>query len=144
MVPLAPVDLAVAATQVSRALGGPRTFEAPGDAGAAARIVDEVRAMLGADGVGDPALREVVGALDDERRHGWQDRARARRLLAELQALFDRVAFRRTKRAERGRCLAQLVALLDLEPALGVAPSTEGDDAEQHLKRIRRNLRPPR
>ena len=142
--PLAPVDLAAAATQVSHALGATRTFEVPGDAGAAARIVSAVRALLGPENVGDPALREVVDALDEERRRGWSDPGRARRLVSELQALFDRAAFRRTKRAERGRSLAQLVALLDLEPALGVAPSTEGGDAEQHLKRIRRNLRAPR
>lgn len=142
---LAPIALVAASTDVIRAVGEPRTFEPPRDLRAAARVLDEVRAAL-VHGGGSRGLEmgPVLDQLEEERRRGWSDAARARRLVAELQALFEQVAFRRTKRAERGRTFAQLVALLELEPALGVAPSKEGDDAEQHLKRIRRTLRATR
>lgn len=145
VVSLAPNDLVAAAADVIRAVGEPRTFEPPRDARAAARVVDAVRAALvhGSDARG-LEMGPVIDQLEEERRRRWSDAARARRLVAELQALFDQVAFRRTKRAERGRTFAQLMALLELEPALGVAPSKEGDDAEQHLKRIRRTLRATR
>ena len=141
-VSLAPHDAARYANDVARAFGVAAAFEPPGDRRAMDAIrrqvreaLTEIRARPDA-----PSIGQWLTALGHETTAGWRDAHRARRLLAELRAVFLETSFRRTKRAERGRLLAELVVLFELEPALGMEPDP-ADDAEQHLKRVRRRLR---
>jgi hypothetical protein len=136
-------ELAACAAQVLRAVGvEPGAVAAPESAHAAATLRARVARLL--DGVRPDAagasLGELVSALTVEAERGWPDRARARQALAELRALFDQAAFRRTKRAERGRIFAQLIVVLELEPAAGV-PRDARSGLEEQLRRVRSALR---
>jgi len=145
MTALAPDVLSAYANDLVRVLGGSASFEPPGDARARTTIRNRVRALLNEmrpqpDG---PSVGEALADLIGDAQRGWADRSGASRRLAELVALFEQDAFRRTKRAERGRLLAQLVVLFELEPATGLGPAFGGDtplDSEAHLKLVRRRL----
>lgn len=117
-------------------------FEPPRDAKAAARLLarlgpalDEVRPASGA-----PSVGEVIGALywstaHPDARPAWPPFARAlrpgaraqRRAFAELEELVAQGTHGRAKRQERPRVLAELVVLFDLEPSLGLQPTTDLD-----------------
>lgn len=91
---------------------------------------------------GAPSLGRAVRDLVEQTGRAAPDRDRVRRGLVELKDLFAHASFRRTKRAERGWLLAQLLVLFALEPAVGLVPKADDDDAA-HLKRVRRALREP-
>jgi hypothetical protein len=144
-VSLAPHEAAGYANDVARAFGVASAFEPPADRRAVEAIRRQVREALAAirSRPDEPSVGEWIAALGQEASRGWRDASRARHLLAELRAVFLETSFRRTKRAERGRLLAQLVVLFELEPALDLKLDP-ADDAEQHLKRVRRRLRESR
>lgn len=136
--PLAPSDLALYASNLARTFGPAIAFQEPVDARARAAVRSSVVTILGEvrphpDG---PSLGEALSILREDAR---LLRPTAARNLAELSALFDQAAFRRTKRAERGRLFAELVVLFELEPAIGLERAS--CDAEEHLRRVRRRLR---
>lgn len=85
--------------------------------------LDDVCPIASAGSVGD-AVRAVASAPNPRV---------LRRALAELDALVNRAAHARTKRAERANLVAQLVLLCDLGPRLELA-----QDAD--LRAIRRRL----
>jgi hypothetical protein len=142
-VPLAAPDVARCATEVLRALGAdPGDVAVPLDERAIVALRARVAALLAAvqpDDAG-PSVGELVTELVAQGKRGWADRTAARHAMAELRATFDRAAFRRTRRAERGRAFAQLVVLFDLEPALG-AGGEAALDLEDRLRRVRARLR---
>ncbi|MCW5836443.1 MAG: hypothetical protein KIS78_28850 [Labilithrix sp.] len=98
-----------------------------------------------------PSIGEVVGALVRSRggaaRRAWPAATAARpgarlgtgRALAELAELVAQGSYERTKRAERGRVLAELLLVFDLEPLLS-PPVEPTSDAEEALRRVRRAL----
>lgn len=142
--PLAPELLAAYANDIVRAFGAGASFDVPGDFRGHAKIRERVCEVLAEirphpDG---PSLAEALVDLLADARRGWLDRGGAARRLAELSALFDQAAFRRTKRAERGRLFAELVVLFQLEPATGLESAAEkaSVDAEDHLRLVRRRL----
>jgi hypothetical protein len=141
--PMAPELLAAYATKLVQAFGASTSFDAPADARARAKVRERVREVLAEirphpDG---PSLAEALADLLEDARRGWLDRAGSTRRLAELAALFEQAAFRRTKRAERGRLFVELVVLFELEPATGLeAGAAAPIDAEAHLKLVRRRL----
>ena len=138
---LAPEALSAYANEIVRAFGAAGTFEPPPNPRARASIRDRARATLGEirPHAAGPSLGEALGDLLEDARRGWPDRTRASQRLAELAALFEQAAFRRTKRAERARLLAQLIVLFELEPALGIGGPAP--DLESHLKLVRRRLK---
>lgn len=140
---LAPADAAAYASDIGAVFGTAAAFFAPRDAREAAKMRERVAGELDAirphaDG---PSVGEALRSLCDHARRGWPERSRAARQLAELHALFEQAAFRRSKRAERGRLFAQLIVLFGLEPAAGLAPADDAIDGEAHLKHVRRSLR---
>ncbi len=139
---LAPHDAAGYANDVARAFGVASAFEPPADRRAMEAMRKQVREALAEirSRPDAPSVGEWLAALGLEASRGWRDASRARHLFAELRAVFLETSFRRTKRAQRGRLFAELVVLFELEPALG-AELDPADDAEQHLKRVRRRLR---
>ncbi len=142
---LAPEVLATYASNVARAFGATQPFDIPVDARACAKIRDQVRDALAEarPHPAGPSLAEALAELLDDARRGWRDRAGAARRLAELAALFEQAAFRRTKRSARARLFAELVVLFELEPATGLVAANgaaEPFDAEAHLKLVRRCL----
>jgi hypothetical protein len=142
-VPITAAEIASCAKDVLRAVGaGDARVDAPTTERAAALLRARVTAALmdvRPDAAG-ASLGELVSELLAEAKRGWPDAARARKALAELRAVFDQVAFRRTRRAERARVFGQLVVLLELESAAGVALHPEGD-LEERLRRLRLALR---
>lgn len=142
---LAPEVLATYAGNVVRAFGASDAFDAPADARARAKIRVRVREALveARPHPGGPSLAEALTDLLEDARRGWVDRQGAARRLAELAALFEQAAFRRTKRSARARLFAELVVLFELEPATGLEPTARTDeplDGEAHLKLVRRRL----
>jgi len=136
-------ELAVYAGDVLRALGDASAPSPGSDAGGTERLrarvlahMDAVRPMAGG-----PSLGEVLRPMVEAARRDRLDLARGRRPMAELEALFEQAAFRRTKRAERGRLFAELVVLFGIEGALGVEGGAAMTDAEGHLRAVRRRLR---
>ena len=104
------------------------------DACAPSRYAPSIGALLGqlAWSTGAPVTR------------GWPPRpskaARPispRRALAELEELVAQGAYDRTRRAERGRVLAEMLLLFDLEGFLAVKAA---DDPEDALRQVRRAL----
>jgi hypothetical protein len=141
---LAPDVLASYASDIVRAFGAARSFDIPGDMRARAQIRERVREVLAEirphpEG---PSIAEALADLLEDARRGWRDPAGAAGHLAELAALFEQAAFRRTKRAERGRLFAELIVLFEIEAATGLGSGPEACiDAEAHLKLVRRRLR---
>jgi hypothetical protein len=122
---LGAADFALFAGDIARVFGAAAAFEAPANEKARSLIRSRVAAILGEvrPHPAGPSLGEALAA----------------RNLPELSALFEQAAFRRTKRAARGRLFAELVTLFELEPLLGLAPAA--GDVEEHLRRVRRALR---
>jgi hypothetical protein len=141
-VPLAPELVAAYARDPLHGFGSAVEVTTPADRRQHEAVLRRVREALDdtRSRPGDPSLGELVAALMEESRRGWPDATHTRRQLAELGAVFQETSFRRTKRAERGRLHAELLVLFDLEQALGIARDPE-NDAEQHLRRVRRKLR---
>ncbi|MBX3198824.1 MAG: hypothetical protein KF894_11860 [Labilithrix sp.] len=138
---------------LSDATGAPLAFDEP----RTPRALDALRLRLGTalDGRRPskhaPSIGEVLGALVSSRdavgRRAWPARpdpaSRSRhgtqRALAELVELVAQGSFERTKRAERGRVLAELLLVFDLESLLS-PPVEPTRDAEEALRRVRRAL----
>jgi hypothetical protein len=147
------------ANAIARALalvdanGAPLVFEEP----RSPRALDALYTRFGAaldsrrPSKHAPSIGELVavlvwskGAPPTKRR--WppppETRARrdpSRRALAELVEVVAQGSFERTKRAERGRVVAELLLLFDLESLLDVELGPT-DDAEEALRRVRRAL----
>ena len=140
---LAPTDIAAYASDVASVFGMATPWTPPRDEREGAKVRASVVELLAAirPHAKSPSVGEVLQTLCDYRRHGWPDRSAAARQMAELHDLFEQAAFRRTKRAQRGRLFAQLVVLFELEPAVGLGVANEVTDAEAHLRRVRRSLR---
>lgn len=124
-----PDPRAALALSLSRALGAsldalPET--AAGAQAALAPVLEGVRASGGRVSLGD-----VVRSL---RAAGGRQRV-VRRALAEVDAILAQQAYARTKRAERGRLLAELLVALELEGLVGVEPT---GDVEATLRLVRR------
>lgn len=138
-----------------RDVGGPLSFDEP----ATPRALEALQIRLGKalDALRPaphaPSIGEVVavlawsapGSANPRRwppRPSGRPRWSARRGLAELTELVAQGSFERTKRAERGRVLAQLILLFDLEGTLGLSfpASTDPEDA---LRKVRRALTRP-
>jgi hypothetical protein len=159
---LAPRQLADLANDVAHALGlkdpnDPKGALLSFDEPTTATATDAIYAKLGAaldrrrPSKHAPSIGEVlavlVWGLRSERPTRWPSkptgswgrpgRDGARRALRELSELVAQGAYERTKRAERGRILAVLVLLFELEPLLEVEAA---DDLEETLRRVRRAL----
>jgi hypothetical protein len=160
---LAPRQVATYANAVAHALGlkdangALLSFDEPNSP----KVLDALYARLGTaldarrPSKHAPSIGEVIAALVWSRETA-SPRARAtrwppppsarwtrpgrdgrKRALAELTELVAQGAYDRTKRAERGRVLAELLLLFDLEDLLDVEPT---NDAEAALRRVRRAL----
>ena len=139
---LADHELVASAIDLARAFGVDLRVALPVDAAARAAIRMHLRTILESarSRVDDPSVGDTLGVLLDEVRANVRDPAGVARSLAELHAVFSETSFRRTKRAQRARLFAQLIVLFELEPAMGLRMDPE-DDAEAHLKAVRRRLR---
>ncbi|MBX3221488.1 MAG: hypothetical protein KF795_13280 [Labilithrix sp.] len=157
---LEPRAVAAFATAVARALGltdatgAPLQFEEP----RTPQALDALRLRLGTaldarrPSKHAPSIGEVVGLLVSRRdgsvgRRAWPARPAAgsgprlgtSRALAELVELVAQGSFERTKRAERGRVLAELLLVFELESLLS-PPVEPTADAEEALRRVRKAL----
>lgn len=143
---LSPAEAAALATQLARAFGLVDT------AGAALRFDPPRSPRKGVDP--RPALRAALEGVTPRRSAPSVGRALAalassvgaarpfRRALAELDQVVAQATFSRTKRAERGRVLAQLLVLFELDGALDPGPSADLEGATRAARRgIERCLR---
>ncbi len=148
------------ANAVARALGltdgsgAPLSFEEPRTSKALDALLVRLGTALDARRPSKhaPSIGEIIGVLAWSREGGAGQRAwparppsrsgarlGAQRALAELTELVAQGSFDRTKRAERGRILAELILLFDLE-ALLKPPVEPTSDAEEALRRVRKAL----
>lgn len=124
------VDSRVAlALTVARALGAPFEATPPTRASAQTMLANALDAVRASGG--SVSLGAVVSAM---RAPGVSERA-VRRGLSEAEAILSQQSYSRTKRAERGRLLAELLAALELESIVGVEPTA---DLEETVRRTRR------
>lgn len=121
---------AARALEIGRALGlrdgqgRPLSFDVgAGPAAARARLLDALRGCHPARGA--PSIGQVIDALCAQV-SARAPRERSRRDVAELFQLVAQGGHRRTKRAERERVFAELLALFALDVALGF-PSDASD-----------------
>jgi hypothetical protein len=158
---LGPRQVATYANAVAHALGLKDangvllSFDEPGSARALDALYTRLGTALDArmPSKHAPPIGEVIAVLVWSRENAraramrWPPKPAARwarpgrentkRALAELIELVAQGAYDRTKRAERGRVVAELLLLFDLEDVLDVDPT---DDAEEALRRVRRAL----
>ncbi|MBN9163457.1 MAG: hypothetical protein BGO98_31640 [Myxococcales bacterium 68-20] len=149
------------ANAVARALGltdgsgAPLSFEEPRTSKALDALLVRLGTALDARRPSKhaPSIGEIIGVLAWSREGGagqqraWPARPASRsgarlgtqRALAELTELVAQGSFDRTKRAERGRILAELILLFDLESLLK-PPVEPTSDAEEALRRVRKAL----